>query len=35
MPIKVMVLAFIVAVAGLLGVNSVFIVSELERAVPA
>jgi len=33
MPIKVVVLAFIVAVAGLLGVNSVFIVSELERAV--
>ena len=33
MPIKIVVLAFVLAVGGLLGVNSLFIVSELERAV--
>ena len=33
MPIKIVVLAFVLAVGGLLWVNSLFIVSELERAV--
>ena len=33
MSIRAMVLVFILAVLGVLGVNSVFVVSELERAV--